>query len=90
MAVSPFAENQRVTGVTVKPSRKISKSTKSGIIPLLQESIIDLISRTGAFDPAYHLSCPCDSWKSYDICIFLALDFYNSISTTKRYGLIYS
>ena len=61
MAVSPFAENQIVTGETVKPSRRISKSTKSGIRPLLQESIIDLISRTGAFDPAYHLSCPCDS-----------------------------
>ena len=47
MAVYPFAENQKVTGETVKPSRKKFKSTKSGIRPLLQESIIDLISRTG-------------------------------------------
>ena len=61
MAVSPFAENQRVTEETVKPSRKISNSTKSGIRPLLQERIIDLISRTGAFDPAYQLSYACDS-----------------------------
>ena len=61
MAVSPFAENQRVTRETVKPSRRISKSTKSGIRPLLQERIIDLISRTGAFGPANQLSCPCDS-----------------------------
>ena len=60
MAVYPFAENQRVTGETVKPSRRISKSTKSGIRPLLQERIIDLISGTGAFDPANQLSCPYD------------------------------